>query len=108
GRPVPVRITGSTADALAARPLTVATCDRDGGRGGAPAPGLDLPAGARRLDARPGRASRIALDQLVLRSGAGGGASASDADLVGGAAAPATGAADPGLPRAGVTRDGRW
>ena len=110
GRPVPVRVTGSTADALAARPLTVATCDPDrpSRPNGAATPALVLPAGERRLEARPGLDTGIDLDQLVLRSAAGGDASSSDAPLVAESAGSSPGSARAtraGAPRVEVVHD---
>jgi len=58
GRPIPVRITGSTADAFARRPLAVATCGPD----------LDLAAGEHRLVAGAGVDTAFDLDRLVLAS----------------------------------------
>ena len=58
GRPVPVRITGSTADAFARRPLAVAACGPD----------LDLAAGEHRLVAAAGADTAFDLDRLVLAS----------------------------------------
>jgi arabinofuranan 3-O-arabinosyltransferase len=57
GRPLPVRITGSTADALAGEPLDLEVCD---GRA------LDLDAGDHEVHVRPGVHTGIDVDQLVL------------------------------------------
>jgi arabinofuranan 3-O-arabinosyltransferase len=83
GRPVPLRVRGTTADALAGRPLEITAC---GDRG---VDGPDGPAGAdlalrteNLLASTSGRISGIDVDQLVLRSAAGGGASTSDGPLV--------------------------
>jgi len=57
GEPVPVRILGSTADALAGEPLTVEPCGDAA---------LDLAAGEHDLVVRPGAVSGFDLDQLVL------------------------------------------
>jgi hypothetical protein len=64
GRPVPIRIEGTTADATKRNPLTVVTCG-------------DLPqlsAGEHVLRAAPGETSGFDLDRLVLASSSGGGA----------------------------------
>ena len=58
GRPLPVRITGATADALARKPLTVEACGPD----------LHLDAGSHRLRIRPGARSGVDLDRLVLHT----------------------------------------
>ncbi|HEY6317829.1 MAG TPA: alpha-(1-_3)-arabinofuranosyltransferase family protein [Acidimicrobiia bacterium] len=70
GRPLPVRLVGTTATAVAGGPLQVQACNPDGG---APAP-LHLTAGTHLLRAVPGTTTGIDLDGLVLASGAGGGA----------------------------------
>lgn len=55
GQPVPVRITGATASALAGGPLTLAACTT-----------LALDAGEHEVRATAGRATGLDLDQLVL------------------------------------------
>ena len=75
GEPVGVRVTGTTADALAGRPLAVALCGDDAG-------GLDLPGGRTHLVAARGDALGLDLDQVVLRSAAGGAASDATGPLV--------------------------
>jgi arabinofuranan 3-O-arabinosyltransferase len=70
GRPLPVRLVGTTATAVAGGALQVQACNPDGG---APAP-LHLTAGTHLLRAVPGTTTGIDLDGLVLASGAGGGA----------------------------------
>ncbi len=65
GRPVPLRVTGSVADAVARSPLTVEPC-------GADAESLLLEAGAHDVRATPGRESGIDLDRLSFASSAGG------------------------------------
>lgn len=64
GAPVPLRITGSTDDALDREPLAVELC------GGATA--VDLEAGEHVLRATPGRRTGIEIDQLLLASAPGG------------------------------------
>ncbi|HEV7757494.1 MAG TPA: discoidin domain-containing protein, partial [Acidimicrobiales bacterium] len=80
---VPLRVRGTTADALASRPLTLTPC---GDRRAVTLRTENLVSSTR------GTTSGIDLDQLVLRSAAGGAASTSDAPLVG----EAPGAADAG------------
>ena len=63
GKPVPVRVTGPTADLLAGRPATLTTC----GRGP-----LTLDGGQHEIAATKGRSSGLDIDRLVLRSAAGG------------------------------------
>jgi arabinofuranan 3-O-arabinosyltransferase len=64
GRPVPLKLSGSTADALAGRPLTVTPCD---------AGLLSLGAGEHLLRSAAGVTTGIDIDRVVLRSDAGGG-----------------------------------
>ncbi|MEJ7844937.1 MAG: alpha-(1-_3)-arabinofuranosyltransferase family protein [Acidimicrobiales bacterium] len=71
GEPVGVRITGTVADALARRPLTIETCATGPG-GFADDRSLDLAAGATEVRAVPGLDTGIDLDRLVLRSDADG------------------------------------
>jgi arabinofuranan 3-O-arabinosyltransferase len=72
-RPVPVRITGSMADAMATKPLSVAAC------GGAP---VVLDGGDHEMHTAPGLLQAIDIDGLVLRSAAGGAASDATGTLV--------------------------
>jgi len=72
GQPVPVRVSGASAGALAGGPLAVSLC-------GAGAGGLELGAGSHSIVATLGHASGLDLDQLVLDSGAGGASQAGDA-----------------------------
>jgi arabinofuranan 3-O-arabinosyltransferase len=69
---VPLRITGTMADALAREPLDVTTCGTAA---------VDLDGGLHELRAAPGLSEGIDLDQLVLRSAAGGGASTATGPL---------------------------
>lgn len=73
GEAVPVRVTGTTADALAGEALVLAPC------GGAP---LDLPGGTSRLRSAEGVDTGLQVDRLTLRSAAGGEADGSDQPLV--------------------------
>ena len=70
GKPLPVRLVGSTATAVAGGTLQVQACNPDGG---APTT-LHLSAGKHLLRAVPGTTTGIDVDGLVLASGAGGGA----------------------------------
>ncbi|MBK9178112.1 MAG: DUF3367 domain-containing protein [Acidimicrobiales bacterium] len=67
GEPVPVRITGTTADAVARDGLAATTCDPDGGP-------VRLDAGSHLLRTAQGRDTGIGvdIDRLVLASEAGG------------------------------------
>jgi len=62
GQPVPVRITGSTADGFARQPLTVAMCG----------PALELAEGSHRLVVAAGADTLQDLDRLVLTSASSG------------------------------------
>lgn len=62
GRPLPVRISGSTEDAVSRRPLSIEPCGGD----------LDLRAGRHVLRTAQGRRSGFDVDRLVLASDAGG------------------------------------
>jgi arabinofuranan 3-O-arabinosyltransferase len=68
GKPVPVRITGSTGDALAQRPLTLSQCD--------PGTPLDLSAGRHTIvtEMSPFNPTGFDVNRLVLSSAAGGAA----------------------------------
>jgi arabinofuranan 3-O-arabinosyltransferase len=59
GRPIPVRVTGTTADLLAGKDAKIALCS--------PAP-LALTKGSHHLTAAPGLRTGIDLDQVVLRN----------------------------------------
>jgi hypothetical protein len=96
GRPVPVRVTGPMDDALAARPLAVRACGPGGGA-------VEVGRGESRLTARPGVATGIDLDALVLRSAAGGGPSTATGPLV--AEAAAGGGSGTSTPRIEVVYD---
>ncbi|HEX6421414.1 MAG TPA: alpha-(1-_3)-arabinofuranosyltransferase family protein [Acidimicrobiales bacterium] len=67
GEPVPVRVIGPTEALLAGEPLPLTTC------GGASVP---LDGGQNDIEAAAGRDTGLAIDRLVLRSAAGGEASA--------------------------------
>jgi arabinofuranan 3-O-arabinosyltransferase len=71
GRPVPIRITGSAADAQNLRPLTISACDP--ANPAAPAT-LQLGPGSHELDTQSGQLTALQLDRLVLASAPGGGA----------------------------------
>ncbi len=96
GRPVPVRVTGTTAHALAGQALTVSTCDPGAG----PAT-VSLTAGDHRIESAAGLVTGFDVDRLVLRSPSWpGSATAAPAT-----AAPATAA--PAAAAVHVTGDGR-
>lgn len=65
GKKVGVTISGTTADALAGKPLRIATCDDEP---------IDLTAGTHELSTAQGSIVGFDLDGLVLRSAAGGAA----------------------------------
>src|SRR5690606_10447491 len=88
GEPVPVRITGRTADALAGHALPLTTCDD--------AP-VALSGGDHEIEPTAGEETGLDIDQLVLRSAAGGEASPAGAGTL---VAEAV-AADGGRPREG-------
>jgi hypothetical protein len=69
GEPLPVRIAGPTADLLAGDALPLSVCD------GSP---VTLTGGDHDLDTARGSDTGLVIDQIVLRSAAGGGASAAD------------------------------
>jgi hypothetical protein len=60
GRPFPVRVSGSAADAVARHPLALEACGVSAG--------LDLAAGDHELRTAPGSSTGIDVDRLVLRS----------------------------------------
>ena len=72
GAPLPVEVTGSTADAASGGALDLTAC------GGAP---IDVAAGSTVLRAADGRGTGLDIDRVVLRSAAGGGASAESGTL---------------------------
>jgi arabinofuranan 3-O-arabinosyltransferase len=63
GRPVPVRVVGTSEDAVARQPLDIELCRAEG---------LDLTAGESVLTAAPGNETGIDLDTIELASEAGG------------------------------------
>jgi arabinofuranan 3-O-arabinosyltransferase len=72
GAPVPARVLGTTADALAGRPLQLELCP----------PSLDLPAGTSLIETATGTDIGLHVDQLVLRSAKDGTAEAETGPLV--------------------------
>jgi hypothetical protein len=98
GERVPVRITGSTADAVKLNPLTITMCD--------PAdptarPTLQLGAGEHTLRTTSGQLTALELDRLVLASAPGGGAGSTTDGRVTGLGAPVT------SPKLTLTHSGR-
>ena len=84
GQPVPVRISGTSAQALAGGPLSLTTC-------GADAAGIRLGPGDHDIVAAIGHHTGIDLDQLVLDSAPGGAAQSGDSPgALAADAAPAT------------------
>ena len=75
GEPVAVRVTGSTNAALTRQPLAIATCGNSAGP-------VELDGGDHDVRATSGDLLAIDLDQLVLRSAAGGAASPATGPLV--------------------------
>ncbi len=73
GEPLPVQVTGPTADLLAGGPLPLRVC------GDAP---VALGAGEHEIDAVDGQDTGLDLDRLVLRSAPGGAASEADAGTI--------------------------
>jgi hypothetical protein len=69
GEPLPVRVTGPTAELMAGRPLPLRVC------GDAP---VSLSAGDHEVGTAQGRDAGLDVDRVVLRSSAGGGATAID------------------------------
>jgi arabinofuranan 3-O-arabinosyltransferase len=103
GEPVAVRVSGTMDAALARQPLTTATC-------GASAGPVELDGGDHDVRAVRGDLQGIDLDQLVLRSAAGGAASAATGPLVAEATAAGDEAAVDGAaaaPRVSVAQDGQ-
>ncbi len=64
GKPLPVRIVGSTADAESYRPLRLETCTADNG--------VDLAAGSHVLRSALGKTTGLDFDQVFLSSASGG------------------------------------
>ena len=93
---VPVRVQGTMADALAARPLAVSLCGDE----------VELHGGDNHLATARGRETGIDLDRLVLRSAAGGAASAGGTTLAAEAAAVAGGEPATPPPLVEVRHDG--
>jgi hypothetical protein len=98
GKPVPVRITGSSSDAVHLQPLTISTCDPSDP---AARPTLQLPPGPHELDSTSGELTALQLDRLVLASAPGGGAGTTAAGRVTGLGAPLT------APKLTISHDGR-
>jgi arabinofuranan 3-O-arabinosyltransferase len=95
GDPIAVRVSGSIDAALGRQPLAIATCGDSAGP-------VELDGGDHDVRAARGDLLGIDLDQLVLRSAAGGAASAETGPLVAEASAPrADGEAD-AVPRVTV------
>jgi hypothetical protein len=94
GRPVPLRVTGQAADALAGRPFDVRTC---GGRA------VTLSAGSHDIVTARGRDVTLDIDRLVLRSAAGGGAAPARSGTLVAEAAGAQG--QPAAPQVKVLAD---
>ena len=101
GTPLPVRVTGSVADASAGRPLSAEPCDPT--TGGASSAPLALDRGQHVLRSALGLDTGVDLDGVVLGSDAGG------APLALGARGAITAAANPtgGTPKVDVTSSGR-
>ena len=66
GRPVPIRVSGSSSAALSGEALSVALCGADAG-------GLTLSPGTHDVVATPGRVTGLDLDRMVFDSAPGGG-----------------------------------
>jgi Domain of unknown function (DUF3367). len=95
GTPIPVRVTGSTADALQGRALPFTPCD--------PSTTVQLGAGSHVVAGRTKRADGLAFGRMSLTSGAGGGAAP-----VASFANPTAAAADAKqLPRVSIVHHGR-
>jgi arabinofuranan 3-O-arabinosyltransferase len=101
GAPLPVRVTGSVADASAGRPLSAEQCDP--ATGGASSSPLALERGQHVLRTALGVDTGVDLDGVVLGSDAGG------APLAFGARGAVPAAAEPtgGTPKVEVTSSGR-
>ncbi|HEY4398494.1 MAG TPA: discoidin domain-containing protein, partial [Acidimicrobiia bacterium] len=103
GAPVPVRVTGSTADAAAGRPLSAERCDPT--TGAALSSPLALERGQHVLRSALGVDTGVDLDGIVLGSEAGGAPLALGARGTVPAAAPAAPAG--GTPKVEITSSGR-
>jgi hypothetical protein len=101
GRAVPVRVLGTTADALALRPLPLASCDDPGA-----VAEVSVPAGRRLLRTAAGSTAGFDVDELTLASGAGGGPWAGLAPTGPTGSTPAAPTARPG-PAVKVLSNGR-
>ncbi len=88
-RPFPVRVVGTTADALARNPLRLVSCSEDG------APVLALDAGRHVLSTQPGNKFGFDVDRLVVASEAGGSAWTTFDTAAGLTGVPAPSAAEP-------------
>jgi hypothetical protein len=98
GKPVPVRITGSSSDAVHLQPLTISLCDPTDPSA---QPTLQLGPGRHELDSTSGELTALQLDRLVLASAPGGGAGTAAAGRVTGLGAT------PAAPKLTITHDGR-
>jgi hypothetical protein len=95
---VPVRITGSSADAEHLRPLTISTCDPSDPSA---RPTVQLAPGSHDLETKSGQLTALQLDRLVLASAPGGGAGTTAAGKVTGLQAP------PAAPKLTISHRGR-
>jgi arabinofuranan 3-O-arabinosyltransferase len=100
GEPLAVRITGTMDAALARQPLTIATC-------GASAGPVELDGGDHDVRAARGDVVGIDLDQVVLRSAAGGAASSATGPLVAEAIAARADDTTAAPPRVTVVHEGQ-
>ena len=100
GEPVTVRVTGRMDAALARQPLAIATCGDNAGP-------VELDGGDHDVRAIPGDVRAIDLDQLVLRSAAGGAASSATGPLVAEAIAARSDGAVAATPRVTVVHEGQ-
>jgi arabinofuranan 3-O-arabinosyltransferase len=106
GAPLPVRVTGSVADASTGRPLSAEPCDPT--TGGASSSPLTLDRGQHVLRSALGLETGVDLDGIVLGSGAGGTPLALGArGAVPAAAEPAAAEPTGGTPKVEVTSSGR-
>ncbi|HET6833670.1 MAG TPA: alpha-(1-_3)-arabinofuranosyltransferase family protein [Acidimicrobiales bacterium] len=100
GEPVAVRVTGSMDTALARQPLAIATCGNSAGP-------VELDGGDHDVRATAGDFLAIDLDQLVLRSAAGGAASPVTGPLVAEASVARPDDEGAATPRVTVVHDGQ-
>jgi arabinofuranan 3-O-arabinosyltransferase len=100
GEPVAVRVTGTLDAALARQPLAIATCGASAGR-------VELDGGDHDVRAVRGDVRGIDLDQLVLRSAAGGAASSATGPLVAEAVAAGSDGTVARAPRVTVVHEGQ-